>query len=401
MSDKGENQIIRFPRKAREYLGFSNNQVVIGKGEYEVSLTAKKAYKEDIQRLARMLRTGKLTDEEAVSVGFVTRSIQQRVTRKSGKDIWVSKGIGNITIGCDPEFGLIGSGGILHRGTRVLPNSTYHKFGADGPGVEVRPEPTRSHLSLVNNIHEILAQPPGAADDYDWIGGATFKDPHRVYWFGGHIHLGRPNSLHPDVAHVCYQKIATVLDSLLALPLVRLDTPEPYLRRNGCQFNYGKAGDIRADYPEQDRFEYRVLSGLWLTHPSLAKIVLGLSKCIAETAYNKAGEAGFDPDWIKAPASRKGLLKSFGVKGLMEAQRIINTARPEAVKPAHVEEWEKRLRELDYYDNYSEEITALIEIVKQPPKNLKLDIRNNWYNCPPLPTNSSRIRNAIEAVDTK
>jgi hypothetical protein len=33
MSNSGEDGVIRFPRKAREYLGFSNSMVVLGKGE--------------------------------------------------------------------------------------------------------------------------------------------------------------------------------------------------------------------------------------------------------------------------------------------------------------------------------------------------------------------------------
>ena len=186
MSDKGENGIIRFPRKAREYFGFSNNQVVLGKGKYQTNLTVKQAYKDDVRRLAGMLQKGRLTDEEAVSVGFVTRTIQQRINRKEG-NVWVSDGVGNITIGADPEFGLVDHRGMLRRGSNVVPHDG--RFGSDGPSVEVRPPPDRDHLVVVNRIEEILRNPPEAAEPYKWQGGATYRDENRVYWFGGHIHL--------------------------------------------------------------------------------------------------------------------------------------------------------------------------------------------------------------------
>ena len=275
MTEKGESDAIRFPRKAREFFGFSNDKVVLGKGPYQLALQVKQAYKKDIQRIARMIRQGKLSDEEAVAVGFVSRPIQQRFNRREGNSIWISEGVESITIGADPEFGLIQEDGILARGNRVVPHAG--KFGSDGPSVEVRPPPSNNHIEVVGNIEEILENAPNAAVPYNWTGGATFQDTNRVYWFGGHIHLGRPLQLDPENAFPTYERIATILDGLLAFPFVRIDMPNPHLRRNGCTYGYGKAGDIRADYPEQDRFEYRVLSGLWLTHPTLVTIISKLS----------------------------------------------------------------------------------------------------------------------------
>jgi hypothetical protein len=34
MSDKGENSLIRLPKRARDYCGFTNSIVVVGKGEH-------------------------------------------------------------------------------------------------------------------------------------------------------------------------------------------------------------------------------------------------------------------------------------------------------------------------------------------------------------------------------
>lgn len=406
MTDAGEHNIIRFPKRAREFFGFSNSMVVIGKGEYETALHVKQALKGDIRNLARMIQAGKVSEEEAASVGFVTRNVRDRINRKEGtrNNIWVTEGIGKITVGADPEFGLVAPNGILKRGNQVVPHAGL--FGSDGPSVEVRPQPSRDHRAVVGNIEHILAHPPDAATKYRWQGGATYQDQNRVYWFGGHIHLGRPSQIDQDYAWNCYASIATVLDGLLALPMVRFDTPEPWQRRNGCQYNYGKAGDIRADYPEQDRFEYRVLSGLWLTHPTLARIALGAAKCIAETAYNRVADQKFDYEWVEAPASRKGLIKSFGVKGWQQIRAVINNARPDQVTPEMLRDWRNRIRDLDLYDEYAPELNALIALAEAPPgaveKDLLLDVRRNWNDEQPLlPKGSKKLRDALDALEAE
>lgn len=404
MSDKRENGLIRFPKRARQGLGLANSMVVIGKGPYQVALEARKAYKQDIQRLARMLRQGKLTDEEAAAVGFVTRSTQQRVNRREGGSTWVSDGIGRITIGADPEFGFIQDDGCLRRGNNVLQNAG--RFGADGPGVEVRPPPSNDHIEVVKSMEGILQNPPAAAESYRWKGGATHTDHNRTYWFGGHIHLGRPLQIEPDDAHGCYEKIAVVLDGLLALPLVKWDTENPHFRRNGCKYNYGKAGDIRADYPEQDRFEYRVLSGLWLVHPTLARTILGAAKAITESAYGRIADSNYDYEWAYAPASRKSLVKSFGIKSLTTIRNVINSAQPSLVTPDMLKVWENQIRGIDCFDEYREELEALIAITKAPRdqvvKQIGLDIKDGWYNKDPfLPKRSARLGTALEAVEAK
>ena len=401
MSEKQEHDIIRFPRKAREYFGFSNDMVVLGKKAYQLGLRVKQAYKNDIQRLARMIRQGKLSDEEALAIGFVTRSVQQRFTRREGKSIWISDGVESITIGADPEFGLIQDDGTLARGNRVVPHAG--QFGSDGPSVEVRPSPSNSHLEVVGNIEEILERAPDAVDSYRWKGGASFQDKNRIYWFGGHIHLGRPLQLDPKHAYPTYEKIASVLDGLLAFPMVRFDMPDPHFRRNGCPYNYGKAGDIRADCKEQDRFEYRVLSGLWMTHPTLARIVLGVSKAITETAYGRIADQNFDLEWAGAPASRKSLLKSFKLTRLQEIKAIINRAKGESLTQDHIRTWERCVRDLDKFDDYSEEINALIELVKVEPGKFNLDIRRNWLGDlrPLVSKPPAALKAALSAVEAK
>jgi hypothetical protein len=406
MSEKKEEGTIRFSLRARSHFGFSDNCVSIGKGEAELCLSVKQAYKHDVKRIEKMLATKELPLKDAIRVGFVTQSVHRKLNEKKGS-VWVTDGLENITIGCDPEFGLIDpTTKLLVRGDKVLPGSIQHKFGADGPGVEIRPDPLRDHIGVVENIRRSLENPPEGANKYKWVGGATYRDENRCYWFGGHVHLGRPASINAEIAGACYEKIAVALDHLVAFPMVSFDTPEPNKRRNGCQHQYGKAGDIRADYPEGNRFEYRVLSGLWLVHPTLARIVLGVSKCVAETAYGRIISNNKDPEYIQAPGYKKGLLRSFGLKGFREKTSIINNANPERLTEEFISEWEHQLMGLDRADEYKEELTALVEIVKSSPENvvpqLDLDIRNAWQNNKPLlPEASASLRKALDAVENK
>lgn len=399
MSDKDEHDVIRFPKRAREHFGFANDMVALGKGEYQTNLKVKRAYRADVRRLATMIQKDSLTDEAAVSVGFVTQTVQRRINRKDG-GVWVSDGIGSITIGADPEFGLIGPEEMLVRGSNVVPHQG--SFGSDGPGVEVRPSPDTNHLAVVEKVGEILRNPPAEADKYKWLGGATYRDSHRTYWFGGHIHLGRPTQIKADDAAGVYQRIATALDCLLALPMCRFDTPNPHKRRNGCRYSYGKAGDIRTDYPERDRFEYRVLSGLWVVHPSLAKIVMGAAKCITETAYGRIANKKFDLEWAKGAASRKSLLQTFKLKDLRETQSIINNAVPDDVTPEHIKVWKRQICELDSFDEYSAEMNALIALAEAGPINFNLDIKANWQGNKPMLSKreaGTKLHNALRKVE--
>ncbi len=410
MGEQGESDAIRFPRAVRDRLGVRTRcKVRVGAGDYQTELHVRKARKADLTRLARMLATGRITEKEALYAGFVTKAVQQRVARHRGEggDLWLSAAKEPITIGADPEFGLIDNTGRLHRGDEILPHNG--PFGSDGPGAEVRPAASKDHGMLVANIRKILNDPPNGASAYRWIGGATYKDPNRKYWFGGHIHLGRPEELDPVAANDCYRGIALALDHLVALPLVRLDTPEPGLRRNGCKYGYGKAGtfengdsDASIRTKEGNRFEYRVLSGLWLTHPDLAKITLGVSKCVAESAYARAREENYDPEWTSAPASKRGLAKSLKLRGTREITAIINRAEPGSVTTDHLKAWERRLRELDFYGDYEEEVEALIALVQHVPESFHLDLKQTWLEGAPLtPKAPKRLQRRLEAVAGK
>jgi len=408
MSDKGENSLIRLPKRARNYFGFTNSVVVVGKGEHRFGLEVKKAYKEDVQKLTRKLSTGKMSEEEGLTAVFVTRSVLQKINRRQGDSVWISDSLEEITVGADPEFGMRDGQERFIRGSNVIKKAGA--FGSDGPAVEVRPAPSVDHVAMVGNISKILQNPPEAVSPYKWVGGATFTDHNRSYWFGGHIHLGRPTQIDPDHAiSYCYNGIAKVLDQMLAFPLVRFDTPNPDLRRHGCDYGYGTAGtgatgDSNSSVRSHvDRFEYRVLSALWVAHPTLAKIVVGATKAITESVYGAIANKKFEYDWVgTAP-----FLKSFGIgntKGIID---IINRSRADAITKEHLTRWRSQIRGLERFDDYSEELNALIALVGADPsvikKHLDLDLRQGWCEEKRFlrGMNNTRVKEALEAVAAK
>jgi hypothetical protein len=408
MSDKGEHSLIRLPKRARNYFGFTNSIVVVGKGEHRFGLEVKKAYKEDVQKLYKKLNTGKMSEEEGLTAVFVTRSVLQKINRRQGDSVWISDSLEEITVGADPEFGLTDGQERFIRGSNVIKKAGA--FGSDGPAVEVRPAPSVDHVTMVGNIGKILQNPPEAVSPYKWVGGATFTDHSRSYWFGGHIHLGRPTQVDPDHAiSYCYGGIAKVLDQLLAFPLVRFDTPNPGLRRHGCDYGYGTAGtgdsgDSNSSVRSHvDRFEYRVLSALWVAHPTLAKVVVGATKAITESVYGAIANKKFEYDWVgSAP-----FLKSFGIGNTKNVIEIINRSRADAITKEHLTRWRSQIRNLERFDDYSEELNALLALVGADPsvikKHLDLDLRQGWCEGKRFlrGMNNTRVKEALEAVAAK
>ncbi len=140
-----------------------------------------------------------------------------------------------------------------------------------------------------------------------------------------------------------------------------------------------------------------------MTHPTLARIVLGTAKAITETAYGRIAEQNFDLEWAGAPAGRKSLLRSFKLTGLQDTRRIINHAKAEMITEDHIRTWEGWIRNLDRFDDYSEEINALIELVKVEPGKFNLDIRRNWLGDlrPLVSKPPAALKAALNAVEAK
>jgi hypothetical protein len=258
-------------------------------------------------------------------------------------------------------------------------------LGHDGPLAEVRPAPSVEVSEVVDNISKALKENHSKIDQFSWLGGATYKSPpeleKRVVQMGGHIHIGNPALLENDKKAGAYTRIVRVLDEVVALPLVKIDTPEPHLRRNK-EFNgfgnYGRALDHKS---QEGRFEWRVPSGLWLIHPDIAMATLGTTKAVSEACYQTMAEKNFDQKWINAPEGSTGFLKSWDMLDAKKVAEIINNATPESVSSTLIYRAGKKLKNLPNYHKHKAEIDEFIRLVKlsaKDRKNISLDLKKNW-----------------------
>lgn len=414
MTERQEHDTLRVPLHGRASLEMDGGLLLLGKGSFQISVRVRPVFRDDLPKVHEVLQK----ERPGAVLGFVSNNTFRRIHAHVGDSVWLSEDSTQITLGCDPEFGLVHpENNILAAGSVVLPGTEKKPFGCDGPGVEVRPPPSQDHVELVGNLKDTLAAAPPQAKGYKWIGGATFRDRNRTYWFGGHIHIGRPPTLNIEKAPPIYSAIAKIMDHLLALPLVSFDTPEPFLRRDKCPHGYGKAGDIRTK-PKNgppERFEYRVLSGLWFTHPVLARIVLGAAKAVAEAAYLKLRKWNYAlPTEDMGDGSTRvdldDLLREFLIPtrhdSLDKVSRLINQAAPEKMESAAFKRWEEQITSMPTSSAYAKEIEALIAMVKASPEGvvdqLSLDIPENWQGSRPLvPKADAKLANALAGLEMK
>jgi hypothetical protein len=238
---------------------------------------------------------------------------------------------------------------------------------------------------LITSIRNIFRNHGHAVQNYNWIAGATYASPkhpkERVLHLGGHLHLGNPVLLELNLKNAIYERVIRVLDETIALPLVRIDGPRAWERRNKKWKNgygrYGRWGDQR---PQPNRFEWRVPSGLWLAHPDFTQAMLGVTKAVTETCYQMMAEEGWSSDWINAPSNRKGFLKTWGALGERRVATIINDADPKAVSSQLLVRSRNKLTNLPNYEKYKSEIDEFNTLVKLKDPRFNLNLKNTWLN---------------------
>lgn len=388
-----ENGYIRIPRRARKHFETKTDKISITYKKKTIALEIKAAFKEDITDLKEAISAGKLNKEDAYDVGFVTSGIFQSLMGRSKKAetdyCYLSDDIEDIMLGADPEFVLVNPETRAFKyAEQVRGFSSAGVLGADGPLAEVRPPPATSTDQVIRNIRNILRKGNQYISPYNWLAGATYGDPmkkgERVLHIGGHIHLGDPLIVPAADKQGTYRQIIRVLDELMSIPLVRVDGPFAHLRRNTVHTNgygrYGLWGDTR---PQHGRFEWRVPSGLWLAHPDFARAVLGTAKAITETSYQMMAEKGFDPKWICARADGKGFLKAWKAIGSQRAAKIVNTADPKLVTLGMIKSSHDKLKSMDNYSKYQDDITEFIRLVTLSDKDksrINLNIKDTWLN---------------------
>jgi hypothetical protein len=388
----GESKYIRIPKRARKNFESNTDKITLSFMKKTIVLRIKTAFKEDTQKLIGQVKEGVVSEKESRMTGFVTSAVLHGLM---GKDVgpdnycYLSDDIEDIMVGADPEFALVNP--VNQRYCYAENVSGFGSEGtlaSDGPLAEIRPPPATDTSVVVDNIRNILKAGHTSIGGLNWIAGATYKSPNhpdeRIVHIGGHVHLGDPHLLPNKNKQGIYRQIIRILDEMMALPLVRIDCPHPHLRRNTVHTNgYGRYGQWGDTKPQEGRFEWRVPSGLWLTHPDFAQAVLGTSKAITEQCYQMMAEKNFDNEWICARADRKGFLKSWKVMSTNRAAKIVNDAVAGKVTPTLVKRAELKLRDLHNYSKYKGEVDEFIRLITMSNKdkrNINLDIKDTWLD---------------------
>ncbi len=177
-----------------------------------------------------------------------------------------------ITLGADPEFGLIDPRGRLVNPGSVIRHTNGDRFGIDGCGrvAELRPDPAKTPKELVENIRHILQtgvnENPHTALHIWKAGSTAAEEP-----IGGHIHIGN-NSL-CDMREA--ERVAKVLTKIVTpLALMAEDRDEAIDRRVGTSYGAVDGENLWREQPWG--MEFRTLCS-WLMGPREAESILTLT----------------------------------------------------------------------------------------------------------------------------
>lgn len=398
MDEKGgkEHGRLRVPKRARSKFKFSGDRTEVCVDGKSKILEVRQVRIEDLEKLRKKIAAGKISKEKSRICAFVTTRTLNELVGRRRKNLeeycYISDSIDSLLVGADPEFCIVNPAtGAYVYAQHVGGLSKTAQLGEDGPTVEVRPPPNKEPGLLVQKIGDIIKSHSKPIQDYDWFGGAAYYNANnsnkRTIHLGGHVHIGDPKLLRADQRNITYKQLVRILDEVVALPLVRIDTPIPEHRRNNSWNGYGNYGRWGDQKSQASRVEWRVPSGLWLVHPDLARAVVGTTKAVAEACYQQMAANGFNTDYISAPGNRKGFLKDWGAMSSDKVSQIINTAKPEGVSPALLSRATKKLRGMGTYRKYKSEIEEFLRLVKlseRDRKNINLDLKETWLNNGPL-----------------
>ena len=168
-----------------------------------------------------------------------------------------------VMLGADPEMETAVNGSMVS--AFELPQMCTREkayISHDGmtqPQRELRPDPANTPEELVENIRDLIKISSFFGEELTVVG--------KIAPLGGHIHIGNAS---PS------KELTLVLDYFLS-PLNEFNSE---LR---VKSKYGKLGDVRA---KPHGFEYRTPPAIWLLTPTLAKMVLEITKDVVEKIIN-------------------------------------------------------------------------------------------------------------------
>lgn len=418
--DRNENLLIRMGSKARERLGLDNEKTVeiwpdtndSDRIHRSRGLEIFHAYSGELKKARESM-----SEDDFLRVGFVTANTFNYICtdgRKKKQSIWIADTIEDTIVGGDPEFILMDDDGLIKYASEVQGFSHNDILGSDGPLAELRPEPAISVDDFVDNIHNILCDHPNAEliDPYRWVGGCFFNcarsginnGTERDWPVGGHIHLGTPAKLAHTIeaigdsqnyriaVYACLQKI---LDEYVAVPMMRLDGQERGVARRR---SYGSYGDYKIDH---GRLEYRTISGEWLTHPDLARIVIGVTKAVSHAYFKMLEENDFDKKFImtdqQIESSSLGNFRFFDGGFCywknIEVMKAFAAVKNSSIMAQRLNEWKMeftapyfnrlkaKYRRLSTYREYAEYIDKFVEMVRMPKdvlENREKELKHTW-----------------------
>ena len=407
--NRNEHGLVRMAAQTRRIMGFDDDSVELWNGCDDKSrinsstiLETFKAFTKDVTAAKQMVDEGKISKEDFQRVGFVTSRTYKRIVGNNHDaaniNIWVSSGVEDTVIGADPEF-LLFNGKQVQRANQTNGLSKNSLIGCDGAMAEVRPEPATTPEGLVNNIMRIFKSDrhAGPIREFKWYSGVYHKDDVRDYPIGGHIHIGNPAKIARiglnDREHF-FRVFNKILDEMLALPMMRLDGPNGNKRRTGCAMgNYGYFGEYRLC---DGRLEHRTLSGIWLSHPKLAKVVFGVAKALIDEVYKRVANKNFSMAYMchEDFRDRNPLHDGFDnweniplakdlrcLRPSIEMRALLNKCSASVINKTFVTKWHKHMKSMSTYNKYAEYIDALAELLRRPAKELQgIDtcIKSNW-----------------------
>lgn len=256
-----------------------------------------------------------------------------------------------ITIGCDPEYGIVSNGRLISPNDVI--SGSDSEFGIDGSGrvAELRPPYANDPKELTENIMKVLkkgyANNPGLKEYKMKAGGTVVDEP-----IGGHIHFGHPALKMPDRARL----VADALDRTVSvLNLMIEDQEEAINRRIGS--GYGQVGS--GSYRDQPwGMEYRVLPS-WLTTPEECEGILSLAYIVACEHH--------DDDIMNEACS----LPAYDNLSFRECDKI--------GLMYYLEPIVKFIKGLPRYDKYESAIRPIWKLIKnQKVWSCDKDMRDTW-----------------------
>ena len=415
--DRNENGLIRMGARARENLGLNAEKTVElwpdtddpkDRIHRSRALEIFEAYSSDL----KLLKESNMSDDEFMRVGFVTKTTFKYIcgdNRKTKGSIWIADEIEDTIIGADPEF-ILGNGKDTYEYAANVEGFRHSdQLGSDGPWAELRPDPAIKVEDFVSNIKELLTKHPNTKliKKFKWVSGCYYDSKRclesgRTRWpIGGHIHLGTPlgldrlvssleyNNIYRSAAFACLKKI---LDESVSIPMMKVEGIKKSIARRR---DFGGVLDIRMDH---NRLEYRTLSGEWLSHPDLAKMVLGVTKAVSHAFFkmleskdyeksmvigNSSSDISISPavfferaDWKNIPITKEfeSTISTDTLTQILQEGNIAFSAK-------YFEKAKHRLKNLSTYKVYREFIDGFLELIQLPARELAdmdRDLKHTW-----------------------